>query len=78
MVNQMVTNDIDNKGVYIPTDPTISPTTSDISNGCVISDDYGFMKVCKDTTKTDNIKYNMCQDCSKYISKQNDDFLLKS
>ena len=70
VVNQMVTNDIDGTGVYIPTDATISPPTSDISNGCVISDDWGFMKVCKDTTKTDDVKYNTCQDCSKSICKK--------
>ena len=70
VVNQMVTNDIHGTGVYIPTDSTISPPTSDISNGCVISDDWGFMKVCKDTTKTDDVKYNTCQNCSKSICKQ--------
>ena len=55
-----------------PTPSTINPTSftsTDVSNGCVVSNDEnsisGVMQTCRETTKTDSVKYNQCQACSE-------------
>ena len=55
-----------------PTPSTINPTSytsTDVSNGCVVSNDEsttsGVMQACRETTKTDSVKYNQCQACSE-------------
>ena len=52
--------------VPVPLNPVAS--TTDISNGCLIENEGnnpGIMQICKETTKTDLVKYNECQKCSK-------------
>ena len=56
-----------------PTPSTINPTNAsltDISNGCVVPNDEnstsGVMQICRETMKTDSVKYNQCQACSKF------------
>ena len=52
--------------IPVPFNPVAS--TTDISNGCLIENEGnspGIMQICKETTKTDLVKYNECQKCSK-------------
>ena len=78
--NGLPSNLLNPGGSYIPLNPAVSlvnpnsMSMTDISNGCLIASegttetypDYiGIMKTCKRTTKTDLVRYNVCQACSK-------------
>ena len=76
MIHAIPINKSPNKNtVSIPMNPTpstINPTSftsTDVSNGCVVSNDEsttsGVMQACRETTKTDSVKYNQCQACSE-------------